>query len=77
MLKLLRKILRCRQNLHATLRPYQHDGVQWLMALMKYHFGGLLADEMGLGKTLQIITVLLSEQGNGAEFNYCPSGSYL
>ncbi len=60
-------------NLHATLRPYQHDGVQWLMALMKYHFGGLLADEMGLGKTLQIITVLLSEQGNGQNLIVAPA----
>ena len=60
-------------NLHATLRPYQYDGVQWLMALMKYHFGGLLADEMGLGKTLQIITVLLSEQGNGQNLIVAPA----
>ncbi|MCC4381378.1 DEAD/DEAH box helicase [Limosilactobacillus reuteri] len=60
-------------NLHATLRPYQRDGVQWLMTLMKYHFGGLLADEMGLGKTLQIITVLLSEQGNGQSLIVAPA----
>ncbi len=40
---------------------------------MKYHFGGLLADEMGLGKTLQIITVLLSEQGNGQNLIVAPA----
>lgn len=60
-------------NLHATLRPYQYDGVQWLITLMKYHFGGLLADEMGLGKTLQIITALLSEQGNGQNLIVAPA----
>ncbi len=52
---------------------YQYDGVQWLITLMKYHFGGLLADEMGLGKTLQIITVLLSEQGNGQNLIVAPA----
>ena len=40
---------------------------------MKYHFGGLLADEMGLGKTLQVITVLLSEQGNGQNLIVAPA----
>lgn len=60
-------------NLQATLRPYQRDGFQWLMTLMKYHFGGLLADEMGLGKTLQVLTVLLSEQGNGQNLIVAPA----
>ncbi len=40
------------------LRDYQRDGVEWLMKLSTYGFGGILADDMGLGKTLQIIAFL-------------------
>ncbi|WP_461214277.1 DEAD/DEAH box helicase [Lacticaseibacillus sp. GG6-2] len=43
---------------HATLRPYQLAGVQWLEMLNAHGFGGILADEMGLGKTLQLLTFL-------------------
>lgn len=45
-------------DLEATLRPYQLDGVRWLMALRDAQIGGILADDMGLGKTLQAICVL-------------------
>jgi len=47
------------QQLQATLRPYQHEGLNWLAHLDKHHFGGCLADDMGLGKTLQIIAFIL------------------
>ncbi|XP_031743556.1 probable helicase CHR10 isoform X3 [Cucumis sativus] len=42
----------------ATLKPYQIDGVQWL--IRRYHLGVnvILGDEMGLGKTLQAISFL-------------------
>lgn len=46
------------QSLHATLRPYQKIGYEWLNLLADKGFGGILADEMGLGKTLQVIAWL-------------------
>lgn len=46
------------QHLHATLRPYQREGVLWLQYQRKNNHGCLLADEMGLGKTIQIIAHL-------------------
>jgi SNF2 family DNA or RNA helicase len=41
------------------LRPYQLQGMSWMLFLRKYGFGGCLADDMGLGKTIQLITYLL------------------
>lgn len=55
----------CRRNreihtkgITATLRPYQSQGVQWLIALHDMGFGACLADDMGLGKTLQILVAM-------------------
>lgn len=42
-------------DLKATLRPYQRQGVDWLVFLRRSGLGGLLADDMGLGKTLQAL----------------------
>lgn len=42
----------------ATLRPYQLEGVRWLAALRDAELGGILADDMGLGKTIQAICAL-------------------
>lgn len=44
-------------TVHASLRPYQHRGVNWIRWMAHNHIGGVLADDMGLGKTLQILTV--------------------
>ncbi|HWU69713.1 MAG TPA: DEAD/DEAH box helicase [Stenotrophobium sp.] len=52
-------------GLHATLRPYQLDGLGWLQFLREYGFGGILADDMGLGKTVQTLAHLLIEQEAG------------
>jgi superfamily II DNA or RNA helicase len=49
-------------QLHATLRPYQVSGVNWLRTLSRVGLGGCLADDMGLGKTLQVIALLLLEK---------------
>ncbi|APH03438.1 DEAD/DEAH box helicase [Bacillus weihaiensis] len=38
-----------------TLRPYQQNGVDWLLFLRSVGFGACLADDMGLGKTIQMI----------------------
>ncbi len=53
------------QNLNATLRDYQHRGINWLNFLYEYQFSGILADDMGLGKTLQVLSHLqrLKEEG--------------
>ena len=40
------------------LRPFQKDGLQWLLSLYKTEFNGILADDMGLGKTIQSIFLL-------------------
>ncbi|MBR9860259.1 ATP-dependent helicase [bacterium] len=41
-----------------TLRPYQLEGLSWLMFLYHNRFGGILADDMGLGKTVQTLAFL-------------------
>lgn len=46
------------KGIKATLRPYQNDGLNWLVFLHDNQLGGCLADDMGLGKTLQTITFL-------------------
>lgn len=48
--------------LKATLRPYQVDGVKWLLGHFNSNLGACLADDMGLGKTLQTLAVLVSVQ---------------
>ena len=45
-------------GLRATLRPYQHDGYQWLSFLRRQGLGGVLADDMGLGKTVQTLAMI-------------------
>ena len=52
----------------ASLRPYQREGVRWLAFLRGLSLGGILADDMGLGKTLQTLCVL----GRGA-LVVCPT----
>ncbi|HUR32371.1 MAG TPA: DEAD/DEAH box helicase [Vicinamibacterales bacterium] len=41
-----------------TLRPYQREGLGWLMFLREFGFGGCLADDMGLGKTVVVLALL-------------------
>lgn len=42
-----------------SLRPYQKQGLSWLIFLRQFGLGACLADDMGLGKTIQFITYLL------------------
>ncbi len=51
------------ESLHATLRPYQQTGLNWLWFLSELGLGACLADDMGLGKTIQIIALLLAQKG--------------
>ncbi len=46
------------EGLHASLRHYQQQGVDWLTFVRDAELGAILADDMGLGKTLQTICVL-------------------
>ncbi|KAF3457175.1 hypothetical protein FNV43_RR01832 [Rhamnella rubrinervis] len=40
------------------LRPYQLEGLQWMVSLFNNNLNGILADEMGLGKTIQTISLI-------------------
>lgn len=46
----------CIQN--GELKPYQLEGLNWLINLYEGGLNGILADEMGLGKTFQSISLL-------------------
>lgn len=43
---------------NGTMRPYQLDGLNWMIGLYDNGISGILADEMGLGKTLQTLAFL-------------------
>ena len=53
------------KSLKATLREYQHQGLNWLQFLREYELNGILADDMGLGKTIQTLSHLLVEKEQG------------
>ncbi|XP_064649880.1 chromodomain-helicase-DNA-binding protein 1-like [Lineus longissimus] len=59
-----------------TLRPYQLDGVNWLVQRYHRDHGCILGDEMGLGKTCQTIAFLVylhgSKQSTGPHMILCP-----
>jgi superfamily II DNA or RNA helicase len=52
-------------ELRASLRGYQHDGLNWLQFLRDYDLAGILADDMGLGKTVQALAHLAQEKAAG------------
>jgi SWI/SNF-related matrix-associated actin-dependent regulator of chromatin subfamily A member 5 len=45
-------------NVTGKMRPYQVEGLNFLIGLFERGINGILADEMGLGKTLQTISLL-------------------
>jgi superfamily II DNA or RNA helicase len=49
-------------GLHATLRPYQKEGLDWLWFCSCAGLGTCLADDMGLGKTIQVLAALLRKK---------------
>lgn len=53
------------QRVHATLRPYQRSGFDWLAFLWRHRLGGVLADDMGLGKTLQMLALIAHTRDEG------------
>ena len=60
-------------GLQGTLRPYQHDGVEWLHFLSTLGLGACLADDMGLGKTIQVLALLLRMHKKSANNTHIPS----
>lgn len=46
-------------KLKAKLRPYQVEGIKWMLELYHRNLGGCLADDMGLGKTIQTLATLV------------------
>lgn len=40
------------------LKPYQVEGLEWLVSLFNNNLNGILADEMGLGKTIQTLALI-------------------
>ncbi|PND50858.1 ATP-dependent helicase [Rhodococcus sp. ENV425] len=52
-------------GLHATLRPYQQRGLEWLAFMSGLGLGAVLADDMGLGKTVQVLALLAHERAGG------------
>ncbi|KAL2862347.1 putative nucleosome remodeling complex ATPase subunit (Snf2h) [Aspergillus lucknowensis] len=45
------------KGLRAILKPYQLQGLSWLLYLKNNGMGGILGDDMGLGKTLQTLSL--------------------
>ncbi|HLW37313.1 MAG TPA: SNF2-related protein [Candidatus Eremiobacteraceae bacterium] len=63
-------------HLEKILRPYQRRGLDFLVYLGRYAFGGILADDMGLGKTLQVLSYLERERrlrGSAPNLIVCPT----
>ncbi|HNW81633.1 MAG TPA: DEAD/DEAH box helicase [bacterium] len=56
----------------SAMRPYQIDGLKWLLLLRDLGLGGILADEMGLGKTLQSLAMIKSEPEDFPSMVVCP-----
>ena len=65
-------------GLSATLRPYQHEGFEFLSWTTSLGLGAILADDMGLGKTVQALAWLLHERAKagpdcGPALVVCPA----
>uniref|UniRef100_A0A8C4PXU8 Uncharacterized protein n=1 Tax=Eptatretus burgeri TaxID=7764 RepID=A0A8C4PXU8_EPTBU len=50
----------CQSSLlvNGLLKPYQVQGLEWMVSLFNNNLNGILADEMGLGKTIQTIALI-------------------
>ncbi|KAF7552579.1 hypothetical protein G7Z17_g4225 [Cylindrodendrum hubeiense] len=50
------------QSISRQLKPFQLEGLAWMVAMEKIEWkGGLLGDEMGLGKTIQAVSLIMSD----------------
>jgi DNA repair protein RAD16 len=49
-------------TINRELKPFQLQGVGWMIAMEKTAWGGgLLGDEMGMGKTIQAVSLIMSD----------------
>src|SRR6185369_10837339 len=64
-------------GLQAEMRPYQHDGLDFLSWTASIGLGAVLADDMGLGKTLQALAWLAHlcerDPAGGPSLVVCPA----
>jgi superfamily II DNA or RNA helicase len=60
-------------DIRAVLRPYQVQGVRFLLERASAGVGAVLADEMGLGKTLQAVAFLAARAHQGPAMVLCPT----
>lgn len=50
------------QSITRQLKPFQLEGLNWMMEQEKTDYnGGLLGDEMGMGKTIQAVSLIMSD----------------
>ncbi|KAJ5730126.1 DNA repair protein RAD16 [Penicillium malachiteum] len=50
------------KNITRILKPFQLEGLNWMIEQEKTSFrGGLLGDEMGMGKTIQAVSLIMSD----------------
>lgn len=61
------------KGFNARLRPYQVQGLNWMIFLRENRLGGCLADDMGLGKTLQTLALLQYNSEEGMTKNIEPA----
>lgn len=50
------------KSISRRLKPFQLEGLSWMIRQEKTHYkGGLLGDEMGMGKTIQAVSLIMSD----------------
>ncbi len=52
------KVFQPKTLIGGKLKPYQIEGLEWLVSLFNNNLNGILADEMGLGKTIQTLSLI-------------------
>ncbi|KAE8146798.1 SNF2 family N-terminal domain-containing protein [Aspergillus avenaceus] len=64
-------------QLRAVLKPYQLEGLSFLVHLRNNGMGGILGDEMGLGKTIQALALLQYVKERDSILHYYKSDPFL
>lgn len=65
-------LLAAPSTLHAELRDYQLEGINWLNCLSDWGVGACLADDMGIGKTMQALAMLIKHAPQGPSLVIAP-----